>query len=285
MLQNDWTSRTLIHDDIRPNPQLADYVLHGDPYNVITKSNSLVFLVLLEFFCVSSFLQWEVMTLFAAHMGPAEVAAWGIIAMVWGAFEAVTDALGDAAEVRVGFRMGSGQTDIAKIVAEKGVYVGFMVATLSCGLLFIIAEYLPGWLTPDPTLQKLIFDMLPLIGFGQILMVPGMIAWAIICAQGRVRLATVIEFFVSWFVALPIAAILTYLFDFNLEGIVGAVVVGYTVGANVYLYVLLKSDWEALSAVVVERNAVEGVGYDEFDWDDLPDEVRDAAMILGYNQE
>lgn len=224
------------------------------------------------------------MTLFAAHMGPAEVAAWGIVGMVWSAFEAVTDALGDAAEVRVGFRMGSGQTDIAKIVTEKGIYVGFVVATLSCGLLFIVAEYLPAWLTPDPTIQGLIFDMLPLIGFGQMLMVPGMVAWAVICAQSRVRLATLIEFFVSWFIVLPIAAILTYCFDFNLEGIVGALVVGYTIGANIYLYVLIKSDWEALSAFVVARNAAEGVEYEEFDWDDLPDDVRDAAMTLGYNQ-
>jgi MATE family multidrug resistance protein len=231
------------------------------------------------------FFQWEVMTLFAAYMGPAEVAAMGILGMVWGAFEAVTDAFGDAAEVRVGFRMGAGQTQIAKIVAEKGIYVAFVVATFSCGFLFVIAQYLPGWLTPDPTLQKMIFDMLPLIGFGQILMVPGMVAWAIIGAQGRVRLATAIEFVVSWFVVMPMAAILTYCFGFNLEGIIGAVVLGYTVGANIYLYVLCKSDWEALSSLVVARNAAEGVIYDEFDWDDLPEHIRDAATTLGYSQE
>lgn len=225
------------------------------------------------------------MTLFAAYMGPSEVAAWGIIGYVWSAFEAITDAFGDAAEVRVGFRMGAGQTQIAKIVAEKGIYAGFVIATICCGLLFIVAQYLPGWLTPDPTLQNIIFDILPLIGFGQILMVPGMVAWAIVGAQGRVRLATAIEFAVSWFVALPISAVLVYAFDFNLEGMVGALVLGYTIGANIYLYVLYKSDWEALSAVVVARNAAEGILYDEFDWDDLPQQIQDAAITLGYNQE
>lgn len=32
-------------------------------------------------------LQWEIMTLFAAHMGPAEVAAWGILGFLWDTFE------------------------------------------------------------------------------------------------------------------------------------------------------------------------------------------------------
>jgi MatE len=231
------------------------------------------------------FFQWEVLTLFAAYMGPAEVAAWGIVGYVWSAFEAITEAFGDGAEVRVGFRMGAGQIEIAKKVTEKGIYIGFLVAIFCCGLNFTIAPYLPGWLTPDPILQKLIFDMLPLIGFGQILMVPGFVAWAIIGAQGRVRLATFIEFFVSWFVSMPLAAILTYGFNFNLEGIVGALIIGYTIGANMYLYVLCKSDWEALSAVVVARNAAEGLLYDEFEWDDLPAHIQDAAMTLGYTQE
>jgi Na+-driven multidrug efflux pump len=218
-------------------------------------------------------------------MGPAEVAAWAIIGYVWSAFETVTDGFGDAAEVRVGFRMGSGQIDIAKMVGEKSIYFGVAVAVFETGLVFILAEYLPGWLTPDPRLQKLLFDMLPLIGFAQIIMVAGMDAWAVIGAQGRVRLATVVEFFISWFIAVPLSALFVYGYNLNLEGMVAALTIAYTVGANVYLYILLKSDWQALSAIVIARNTAEGVMYDEFDWDDLPEDIQEAAAILGYTQE
>jgi Na+-driven multidrug efflux pump len=88
------------------------------------------------------------------------------------------DGFGDAAEVRVGFRMGSGQIAIAKSVAEKSVYFGIVVAIFESGAFFILAKYIPRWLTPDPTLQKMLFDLIPMIGFGQILMVAGMEAWA-----------------------------------------------------------------------------------------------------------
>ncbi|KAL3920484.1 MAG: hypothetical protein SGILL_003239 [Bacillariaceae sp.] len=232
-----------------------------------------------------TFGEWEVMTLFARKMGPAEVAAWAIIGYVWSAFETVTDGFGDAAEVRVGFRMGSGQVDIAKYAGEKSIYFGVVVAIFETGFVFIVAEYLPGWLTPDPTLQKLLFDMLPLIGFAQIIMVAGMDAWAVIGAQGRVRMATVVEFIISWFIAVPLSALFVYGFNLNLESMVAALTIAYTVGANVYLYILLRSDWHGLSAVVIARNAAEGVMYDEYDWDDLPDDVRKAAVVLGYTQE
>lgn len=180
--------------------------------------------------------------------------------------------------------MGSGQVRLAKLGADKAMYVSFTVAVYSTGILFVLAMYLPGWLTPDPTLQRMIFDIIPLIGFGQIWMVWGMVAWAILGAQGRIHIATALEFFISWGIGAPIAAIMTFVFNYNLEGIVGAMTISYTIGSNVYLYMLHTSDWEALSAIVVARNSAEGLIYNEFDWNDLPDNIRDAAVTLGYNQ-
>ena len=194
------------------------------------------------------------------------------------------DGFGDAAEVRVGFRMGSGQVRLAKLATDKALYVSLTTAVHATGLLFVLAIYIPSWLTPDPTLQRMIFDIIPLIGFGQILMVWGMVAWAILGAQGRIRIATALEFFISWGVGAPIAAILVFVFNYNIEGIVGGLSIGYTVGTNVYLYMLYTSDWEALSANVVSRSAAEGQTYNEFDWDDLPDDIQDAASDLGYNK-
>jgi len=150
--------------------------------------------------------------------------------------------------------------------------------------MFVLALYIPGWLTPDPTLQRMLFDIIPLIGFGQILMVWGMVAWAILGAQGRVRIATALEFFISWGIGAPVAAILVFVFNYNIEGIVGGLTISYTIGANVYLYMLHTSDWESLSAVVVAQSAAEGLSYDEFDWDDLPDNIQVAAAELGYNK-
>ena len=47
-----------------------------------------------------------------------------------------------------------------------------ILAVLFQGVVFILAMWIPSWLTPDPTLQKMLFDIIPLIGFGQ---APGLV--------------------------------------------------------------------------------------------------------------
>jgi len=105
---------------------------------------------------IGSATQWEVLTIFASAMGPAEVAAWGILGFIWDTFERITAGFADAAEVRIGFRMGAGQPRSAKIAAYKSMYMAMIAALFSTTVLFVIAGNLPRWMTPDPTLQKMV---------------------------------------------------------------------------------------------------------------------------------
>ena len=180
--------------------------------------------------------------------------------------------------------MGAGQPDTAKFVAEKAIYLGIVVAIFVTGFLFVIAEYLPVWLTPDPTLQKMIFEILPLMGFGNLLNINATVCWSIITAQGRVRLAMLIELVSSWLIVLPVCAIFVYGFNYNLLGPVAAIVFGYSVNAVTVTYVLFRSPWAALSQIVISRNTAEGALYDDYDWADLPPPIREAAEVLGYNR-
>jgi len=41
----------------------------------------------------------------------------------------------------------------------------------------------------------------------------------------------------------------------NLEGVTAAVVVGYSITGTCLMYILIRSDWERLSRIVVELNA------------------------------
>eukprot|EP00980_Cylindrotheca_fusiformis_P019009 scaffold6374_cov121-Cylindrotheca_fusiformis.AAC.10 len=240
--------------------------------------------------------EWEIMTLFAAHMGPAEVAAWGILGFLWDTFEYAIGTwrrpiilfsghgLADAAEVRVAFRMGSGETQQARASAAKGMYLGVVASVYATALLFLISGNLPQWLTPDPTLQRMVFETLPLVGFGQVLMSVGMVSWNIVEGQGRVRLATLVEFVSSWFFVMPAAAVLVFVFDYNLLGMVGPLVVGYTIGCVAITYILIRSDWESLSTKVIAINGGT-LNFDEYDWDDLPLRIQKAAQVLGYTEE
>jgi Na+-driven multidrug efflux pump len=58
----------------------------------------------LAFWSVLSNAEWAVLTIFAAFLGPAEVASWAILGTIWGFFSSLTKGIGDAAESRIGYR-------------------------------------------------------------------------------------------------------------------------------------------------------------------------------------
>ena len=100
----------------------------------------------------------------------------------------------------------------------------------------------------------MIAELLPLLGVGNIFLTAGCVSWALVGAQARYRLATFVAFVSSWGITMPLAAIMTYVFNFNLQGITSAVVIGYSVTCTALFYILLRSDWVRIAEHVVEIN-------------------------------
>jgi Na+-driven multidrug efflux pump len=112
--------------------------------------------------------EWEVLTLFASFLGPAEVAAWAIYGTICDGYDELIDAIADAFEVRCAYLLGSGLPERAKLSASKGLLVGTSAGILLLSFLFMAGEDLPRWLTNDPVLQHLLKDLLPIFGFSNL---------------------------------------------------------------------------------------------------------------------
>jgi len=181
--------------------------------------------------------EWEILTIFAAYLGPAEVAAWAILGELWSCLDTLSGAISDAGEVRVGYHLGASNPGMAQISSYKAILISVIVASFETSILFIMGDDLATWFTPDPALQHMIAKLIPLLGLGNITLSAGGVAWAMVGAQARYRLATLVALLSSWFVTLPLAAVMTYVFKFDLQGIVSAVVVGYSVSCTtLFLY-------------------------------------------------
>ena len=243
--------------------------------------------------------EWEIMTLFVSYMGPAEVAAWGLLGYLWGLFEYVTDAVADAGEVRVAHHMGAGRPIKARRAGYKSVYSAFVTAVWVTSLMYIFAKHIVTWVTPDPTLQRMIFDVLPLVGYSQVGLVVSTACWAILGAQGRYSLATRISFAGSWLIAIPWTLLTVRGLHWNLSGPVSALVIGYTCSGAVMIACVITTDWQYHSAKVVADNedslssdssdddSSDGGGgckFDKYDWKELPRDAKDAAKKLGYTK-
>ena len=108
------------------------------------------------------------LTIFAAHLGAAEVAAWAILSTMWDMFESSTEGTGEAVAIRIAHHLGNGRPVMAKISTYKSSLLAMILALLLTSIFFIAGDDIPVWFTKDATLQNLISQTLPLIGIGNI---------------------------------------------------------------------------------------------------------------------
>jgi len=193
-----------------------------------------------------AYAEWEILTILAAILGPAEAATWAVLGYVWGLFESTTGAIGSSSELRVAYHLGKGDHEMAKISAYKSILLAAIVTGSASASLMGLADLLPPLLTPDATIQGMLVELFPLVALGNVTMAMGMVCWAVVGAQGRYRLSTTIATSCAFCITLPIAAAVTMM-RIDLQGLTFAVVVGYSVTAMLLSSYVLMSDWKALA--------------------------------------
>mmetsp|Transcript_920 Transcript_920/g.1132 ORF Transcript_920/g.1132 Transcript_920/m.1132 type:complete len:717 (+) Transcript_920:41-2191(+) len=207
----------------------------------------------LSFGSLLSDAQWFILTIFASHLGPAEVVAWALLGSIWDVFSDVTSGIGDAAELRVAFHLGDNNPTMAKICAYKTLFLGMTVACIISFVYFSLQNTIPALFTDDTTLQKMLSELVPFVGVANLTMTFGMICWSLIGAQGNYKMATWIDIISTWCVCMPLAALYTYIFRIDLQGLTSAIVVGYLTTGATLTYALLSTNWEKVAQKIQDQ--------------------------------
>jgi multidrug resistance protein, MATE family len=223
--------------------------------------------------------EWEILFLFAAFQGPAEVAVWGLMGNIWGLGEMVSQAVADASEVRVAKLVGSHFPALARYSSHKSLLLGVMLSVFMSALLLALHIQLPKWLTKDEVLQHMISNLLPLVCVGLCALTLGSTSWTIICAQGRARLATTVTLVGSMCISLPLAFVSTFALHWNLQGLLASVVVGYALSGIINSFIMVTSNWERISSKVTRRNANEN-GRNDAEIPSVSDDTRSSSKVL-----
>jgi multidrug resistance protein, MATE family len=200
-----------------------------------------------------SYGEWEILTILASFLGPAEVAAWGVLGSVWKFLELLVEAVADTAEVRTAFLLGHGQPDRAMLSSYKTIGLGLVVSMLTSGIALVCSDDIPTWFTRDTTLQAMVADVLPLALMGNIVMTMGTIFWTVLGAQGRYTLATSVGL-LGQVITLSLAVLSSIVFRLDLKGLAAAYVIGYLVSGTIQSYLVLQTDWWHISRQVIVRS-------------------------------
>ena len=100
-------------------------------------------------------------------------------------------------------------------------------------------------------------ELLPLVGIGQIAMSISAISWSLVRAQGRNAHATVVHFVGNWCISTTMGALMIILFRINLQGLLAALILGYTIGGFGYVYILNRSQWDRIAKLMAASYQVD----------------------------
>jgi MATE family multidrug resistance protein len=215
--------------------------------------------------------------LFVSHLGPAEVAAWSILGVIWKVLETSTEGIGEAAAIRVAYHLGHNNPAMAERASFKAIFIAAIQSLFVTAILFMFGKNIIRWLTTDATLQNMLNDTISLLGLGNVVMTYSMVMWSSVGSQGRYRLATLVILVSRWLVTIPYAAVMVYAFKLDLSSLMGSVIVGFATAGLSLAYVLLRSDWERLATILQELNAMMEFESDSDESSDEESEDNDEA--------
>lgn len=182
------------------------------------------------------------------------VAAWALLGAFWDFFEALTEGIGEAAANQVTYLLSVGRVDCAKKLSYSAIYMAVTQSVLVTSTIYMSGQYLAVLFSCNPAIQHMMNNSIILIGLANVIMAFSQIAWSLIGAQGRFRLATFVIFFSRWMVTMPCALVCIYVFRFDLNAVSGSLVVGYATACCALTVIVLRSDWDRLSQLMQVMN-------------------------------
>jgi len=117
-------------------------------------------------------------------------------------------------------------------------------------------------------------ELVPFMGISNLAMGYGMDCWSVVGAQGKYDLATWISLLSTWGICMPLSALFTLGYHFNLQGLMAASIVGYVTTSACLSCVVLSSNWPEIALQISEKNVAEEMGDDDIDTPTVPTPVN-----------
>ncbi len=185
-----------------------------------------------------------VLTIFAAYQGSAETAVWVLINYIWDFAELIPYCFADAVAVRVVRHLSKSRVEFAQRLSIYSIKVGILISVACSVVLFIGGNFFVWCITLDETLRQMLLEIIPYIVICQPFVSIGVVVWALLSSlhiyvQGAYVAAAITILF-----TIPYSAMMTYYFNYNIEGLASAMCIGYTATGIAALSMFINADWD-----------------------------------------
>ena len=187
--------------------------------------------------------QWTLLAYFAAYQGKAEAATWILLYYVWSYLTIIPENWGSAAALRVANHLTNSNIDAAKQVVLASLKFVFTMSILLGAILFFARRFIVHLLSVDETLDTMLLEIIPYIVMCNPFIALGTIASDFNEHLAMISKSTVMYFLVTLTITVPIAAVFTFVYHYNIEGLASAICISSTVYGVLNLGIFLNSSW------------------------------------------
>jgi len=199
-----------------------------------------------------------VMSMFAAKLGPFQIAAHNSSVALFEVLYTVVQGMGEGTSIRIGFHVGKGDVYAAKVVMWISLVVSLLWGIFAAGAGYLFRYDLAGFLSNDPEVQALFVSLAPLVWGSYAVFSVGGQCLAVLDGQGRAPAQAVSFLIGSWLTSVPLFIYSSFRTDWGLRGLWAALVIGYMVTLGVAALYIQYSNWNDIIDCAKERVAGEG---------------------------
>lgn len=171
---------------------------------------------------------------------------------LWRIIETVPESIASAATVRVEQSLSRGMVTTAKLLALRTVAICTLCSIVFSLFLMDTSRYLAWCLSLNEKLETMILEIIPYISVCQPFITFGVTAGYLNEVLGKHQLSVGVQSFIEICFTVPVAAIFTYLFRFNVEGLASAVCMGYAATGVTNVIIFANTDWDYAAKKIQE---------------------------------
>ncbi|KAH3673434.1 hypothetical protein WICPIJ_009822 [Wickerhamomyces pijperi] len=201
----------------------------------------------------SEYLSFEILTVMASYFGTESLAAQSIISNIGSLVYQFPFAIASAIATRVAIYVGSGSIRSSKMSVRLSMFVALFTGLLSAGFIYFGRRPLALLFTSDEEVLQLAIKSMPILAINQLLDAFNIISAAILRSQGRQDVASIFNVISYYVVALPLAYVLAFVYDFEISGLWLGLGAGIACISAAEMVMVWQSKWKKIIREARER--------------------------------
>jgi len=203
---------------------------------------------------LSEFVAFEILTLSASRFGTSSLAAQSIASTVATLSFQIPFAVSVAVSTQLANYIGAQNLQSANTTLRVARIFAFGLGLVNCVVLVVFGKSIAASFTNEDGVTNLAVVVLRILGINQLYDCPNILFAGCLRGQGRQHVGSILNLLAYYVLAVPLALVLGFRFQFGLFGLWSGLGVGiFTLASSEYWF-LKNSNWDAILLASRHRN-------------------------------